>query len=133
MSTTATTVAIVSANNAAIAAANAERARQFTAFCQGYMPEFKAATATQEQARTYSQCVQHMYPKPDEELVGTDLLIVKAVVALVILGAVAGSWFGWNEDGVLGAIIGAFLGATGTLAVLLGLYGIAYGIWFLFS
>lgn len=96
---TATTIALINANNAAQQAA-IDSARR--ASCIQWMPSFDAANATAEQARMYADCVSRVYPAPMPEWA---ILWLKLGVIVCIIGPVVGALT--NEfDAVEGALLG---------------------------
>lgn len=125
-------VAITSANSALIAAQNARLAEQDRQQCQAFMPSFEAKAATVEQARYYSHCVGVIYPQPLE---GSDLVLGKIAVVILILALIGGVIYGWFDRydrlpamfmfGLMFPCIAAAMGLVG--------FGIVVGLKFVLS
>jgi len=127
------TTAIVAAN-AATVAANAARHRQAVAACQANVAAFEPAGATVEQKRYYAQCVQLLYPAPDQPMPAGLEIALKAAIVLAIFGAIV-PWFrsspgdGWGEKLFL-----SFLGAILTPCCAAFVVGLVMGArWVLFG
>lgn len=104
---------------AAQASANANAARVTN--CKTLVQGFDSNTATVEQAQGYADCVDLLYPRHQEMPAG-DILVLKGVIVLALIGLIAGARCTWSLGGGLGdriaySALGGILGAiTGPMA-----------------
>jgi hypothetical protein len=126
MSTSGASVAISS-----VALAQASAAK--TEACKATVKTYKPETATVAEMRGYAECVQRLHPT---ERTGDELIAVKVVIVLVLLGAVVGAWksykntvyFDWFWIGT------GFVGGALTVAAILLVGGwVLAGVGFLFT
>ncbi len=125
MSTTATTIAITSATNAAAAAAHARSA------CMSYVRGYEHERATVTEMREYAGCVDRLHPAPMES---GDMMAWKFVIVVLLISMVAGAVHEWHDPFAepfeaifFGGIMGLGVGAVG-VAVLAGIW---FGVRFL--
>lgn len=130
MSTSAA-MAGVAASQAAIASAEAQRAKAER--CKVEVAKFDNKTATVLEMRSYADCVHTLYPS---DLSGDGLIAAKALFVFALLCAIAGGLrearYGWRPgilDVVLFSVLWFFLGPC----ALLGVLGIFYGIYWVFT
>lgn len=128
MSNTVTITSIV-ATNAALASSNARRAEEKRQ-CEHVLNTYQASTATVEQARMYSSCVSLLYPKP-VELSSSETILVKVCILILLLAAAGGIKYGYDEEGILGACVGFFMGPLLVVLLLLGVGLVLTGFIFL--
>jgi hypothetical protein len=108
----ATAIAIGASTSAALAAAEASRAREeHRQTCVMWMPGFKDSTATAETRRAYTECVALVYPQP---VTPDDAAVIKALIVAGIIGAVIGAWRTSSDGGpfdfgycLMGLVVGA--------------------------
>ena len=127
MNTTATTTAITSAANAQAAAANAAAQEAARKACVAYVRGYEHDRATVAEMREYAGCIDRLHPAPLEP---GDMMAWKIVVAVLLIGMVAGIVREWRyvsglgpiEATLGGAIIGLCVSGCGVLLVA--------GVWF---
>lgn len=86
----ATTTAAVTAANATVMAANAANAARHRAAveaCQVNLSTFDPAGATVDRKRQYAECVQLLYPAPDQPMPAGLENALKAAIVLALFGA----------------------------------------------
>lgn len=99
-------IAIGAASGAAAGAA-AGRAAARRVQCEMIVKDYDAHTATVEQKRDYADCVETLYPDP---LTPGQAIVIKVVIVLCLLSAVAGAKKGADDDGIVGACVGFVVG-----------------------
>jgi hypothetical protein len=99
---------------------------------------YRAELATVDQKQQYSECIQLLHPQPSAPMTGTELLVVKAVIVLLLISVVVGAVKGWREgydtmDRIVWALLTGFMGAI-IAAALMGAGALtAAGITYLFK
>jgi hypothetical protein len=124
-----TSLALSSMAVAQSSAALAESSRTHDALCKLTLAAYDAKSASVDEMRSYSECVQRIHPK-DVEI---PVPLAKAGVAILIIALIAGAVWGWQEDGPVMAFLGALMGVLAVLTAGVVLYGILAGLLFLFS
>ena len=127
MGTTATTIAITSAANAQAAAANAAAQEAARKACMAYVRGYEHDRATVSEMREYAGCIDRLHPALLEP---GDPMVWKIVLAVLLIGMVAGIVREWRDsisDGpieatLMGAIMGLCVSGSGVLLVA--------GVWF---
>lgn len=128
MSNTAINTALTVQAQVAAAQAQAAADETHRERCKVELGAFNAQGATVPQMRSYSQCVDFLYPEP---MTQGELLTAKACVFTVLICAIVGAVWGYIaarrewEAGVLGLLGGALAG--GILLLM------AWAVTFLFS
>lgn len=118
-----------SAANNAMAQQAAHRARVDR--CTVFESRFEVARASVAEKQEYASCVETLYPQPTSEH-GTYL--IKGGIVVLLVAMVVGAICGWREHrDVSGSILAAIVFPIGTLAVMLTIGLIAFGIGYLFS
>lgn len=74
---------------AASASSRADESKEIA--CKAFMPSYQHATATQEQARIYAECVKVVYPAP---MSGAEIVALKALFLVCIA---TGAFCVWRE------------------------------------
>jgi hypothetical protein len=112
------------------AAANQQSHEAKVVACKAYLPTFNAQTATIAEARQYADCVSLAYP---HQASGETVLLGKALIVCLLVGAAIGAVRGYQEDGVVGSAMYAFMfaGIVFSLALALGL--LVAGVGYLFT
>jgi hypothetical protein len=87
MSNTATTAAIVSANTANAAAANAEAQKAAYAACMSFVRGYEHDKATVQEMREYAGCIERLQPDPRSN---QELMAEKACVLFMFLAIIGG-------------------------------------------
>jgi hypothetical protein len=119
------------ANSTAVTMSMAARAKRIA--CEGLVGSYDPKTASVELMREYADCIDLLYPNPmtPVELGWLKLLLI----ACFIGGGIGSWWFGKDSwDGIVGYIMGFFLGFVGTgvglfiLGLLLAALGFIVGL-----
>lgn len=118
-----------SAANNAMAQQAAHRARVDR--CAVFENRFEVARASVAEKQEYASCVETLYPQPVSQ---NETYLIKGCIVLVLIAVVVGAVIGWKEHrDVTGAILGSVFAAIFTVAGVLTLGLIAFGIRYLFS
>lgn len=125
---TGSTAIAISAAASANAAAAASIARK--AECRQVINQLEGKKLTVEERQVYADCVREVYPR---EMDQHDVMAVKALIVIGLVGFIFGGFLGYREDGFALGVALAFLTAAGAVVGALMLVGIAYAILFLFS
>jgi hypothetical protein len=96
--------------------------------CQSFMPAFNGRAATVNDALSYAECVHLVYPMP---LDGTEVLVIKALIVLVLVGLGIGFYKGRKLDGLGGGLLMSLIVGMGLPIAVGVLYTIGCAIWFL--
>lgn len=113
---TSTAIAISSAQSSAALAAAAQAKR---IACEGIILNFDAKGATVEAMRVYADCVNRLHP---EDLTPDQAGALKIVLALCFIGAAFGAYKGYEEDGIVSAIMFFIMGFVITGVALVIIY-----------
>ena len=127
MGTTAATIAITSAANANAAAANAAAQEAARKACMAYVRGYEHDRATVIEMREYAGCIDRLHPAPLEP---GDLMAWKIVVAVLLVGMVAGIVREWRDSFSAGPIEATLMGAVIGLCVSGGGLLLVAGVWF---
>lgn len=126
-----TSVALSSAAIASSAAANAAARQARKTACVSIETTYRPEMATVQEKQAYAECVDLLYPQPSVPFTGTELLIAKSGVLLLLISMVVGAWWGWREEREIGlAALSCVMApiVLGCVVFILGLViaGIAY-------
>jgi hypothetical protein len=125
-----TSIAISSVANAQAAAAAAAAQEAAREACMTYVRGYEHNHATVAEMREYAGCIDRLYPEP---LSADAMTVLKVVVALLLVGAVAGVFYGRRdpcirggaiETVMMGSIIGACVTGAGMLLVAAVWFGV---------
>lgn len=98
--------AAVFSGNAAAAAASSARDRAYVEGCKAYMPTANVQTQDAQTLRYIAGCIQRLNPDTDRPVPWW----ARLWVAFVLVCIVAGGWFGFIEDHLLGLCMGVLMG-----------------------
>lgn len=90
-------VALSSAAIASSAAANAAARQARKTACVSIETTYRPGLATVQEKQTYAECIDLLYPQPSAPFTGTELLVAKGAILLLLLSMVVGAWWGWRE------------------------------------
>jgi hypothetical protein len=124
---TATTITITSAANAQAAAANAAAQEAGRKACMAFVRGYEHDRATVIEMREYASCIDRLHPAPLE---AGDLMVLKVVVAVLLIGAVLGVRREWRNSFRSGRIDAVLWGSLLGLCVSGGGVLLAAGVWF---
>jgi hypothetical protein len=127
-------VTVSAAVGAAVAANVALQSAAARRACEASMPTFQHEGASVAEMRSYSSCVQRLYPSPMSD---DSIMVAKACVFVLIAAFVAGLIWGWFDNSFGSRLASMGMNAIGWLtcaaAGLLAIAGLWFGIKFLFS
>jgi len=112
------------------AAANQQSHEAKVVACKAYLPTFNAQTATIAEARQYADCVSLVYP---HQASGETVLLGKALIVCLLVGAAVGAVRGYKEDGAVGSAMCAVLFAGIVFSLAIALCLIVVGVGYLFT
>lgn len=122
---TATTITITSAANAQAAAANAAAQEAGRKACMAFVRGYEHDRATVIEMREYASCIDRLHPA---QLEAGDLMVLKVVVAVLLIGVVLGVRREWRNSGRIEAVLmGSLLGLCVSGGGVLLVAGVWYG------